>query len=93
MSRSGDELLVRLRLHEHSTGCPHPFAENPVIHIMHSKRTWGKLSIMIEISGPSLLLLLSWHSLGRGHVEMDDVLYLINWWSGEILAVSTFLSF
>lgn len=52
----------------------------PVVSVGRSDYAGSKLSIVMEIVGPSLMLLLSW-PLSRV-ADRKDVLLLVNWWTG-----------
>lgn len=78
-----------LSLRELSTGAPHPLARNPDIVVDPINGNQGKLSIMMEIVGPRLLLFLTWYrgQLRPGQQEEQDKLLLFNWWEGTKIAV------
>jgi len=80
------ERPIKLRLCQFSTGTPHPAATKPTIDLGTKHETWGRMSIMIEVVGPYLVLLLNWNM-----DEVDpavgprDRLMLFNWYSGEMV--------
>ena len=90
-SQHGEQSNVILSLRELSTGAPHPLARNPDIvvdPVEDHQLLQGKLSIMLEIVGPRLLLLLTWHrSLQRVRQREQDKLFLFNWWEGTKVVV------
>ena len=50
-------------------------------------------SIMLEIVGPRLVLLLMWSPTDRAnHVGDRNVLMMINWWDGNIVVVRRIVS-
>lgn len=61
----------------------------PVVSVGRSDYAGSKLSIVMEIVGPSLMLLLSW-PLSRV-ADRKNVLLLVNWWTGEIVIVGTLI--
>ena len=87
----GEPDSVILCLRELSTGEPHPLARNPDIVIDPVSGDHGKLSIMLEIVGPRLLLLLTWNRglrFLRDPEDEQDKLLLFNWWEGTMVTVS-----
>ncbi|KAL5520572.1 hypothetical protein ACEPAG_9796 [Sanghuangporus baumii] len=84
--QNGEPGSIMLSLRELSTGAPHPLAKNPDIvvdPVENNQLLQGKLSIMLEIVGPRLLLLLTWHrTLQRIRQHDEDKLLLFNWWEG-----------
>ena len=73
---------VSLHLRQLSTGSPHPLAQNPSI-LLQVRPDVGQLGVIIEVSGPNLLLLLktTW-------ADVPDWLALYNWYTGEQITVS-----
>ncbi|KAH8115071.1 hypothetical protein DFH11DRAFT_144236 [Phellopilus nigrolimitatus] len=92
--QEGEKDSIVVYLIEFSTGRPHPLAQNPEIVVGESTSEWGKMSIMMEIVGPRLLLLLTWRSLPRRtENRARDILILVNWWEGRaITAISSALA-
>ncbi|KLO12644.1 hypothetical protein SCHPADRAFT_941019 [Schizopora paradoxa] len=76
----GPAQRMALTIRQFSTGAYHPAARKPTIDLGPTQSTWGNLSIMMEIVGCHLLLLLSWSSSSS-----RERLLLINWCSGEII--------
>ena len=80
-----------LSLRELSTGLPHPLAKRPDMILGRASGTTLRLSIMMEIVGPRLILLLTWNSQSlRVSTDERNALFCINWWDGAIVAVCPF---
>ncbi|KLO16088.1 hypothetical protein SCHPADRAFT_901780 [Schizopora paradoxa] len=83
---SRGERPIKLHLRQFSTGEYHASAKKPVVDLGVSRSGWGKMSMMMEVVGPYLLLLLSWSSNEEeGDDDKRDRLLLIDWKSGEKL--------
>lgn len=78
-----DDIILHLR--QFSTGLSHPHAVRSEVPVGRSVKSWRKLSIMMEIVGPCLMLLLSWPLSAED--SSIDILLLVNWWTGEIVIV------
>ena len=79
--------LNHLHLVQFSTGRPHPLAACPIIPVDEYALDFHRVSVMIEIVGPLLLLLLT-----RPFAEdAPDKLFLFDWMRGELLVVSNVL--
>ena len=92
-SDSLQEDTIFLHLRQLSTGLPHPLAREPDIVLGKARHVWGKMSIMLEIVGPRLVLLMTWRGLifVQHRVQAGwDTLLLINWWDGRIIQVNLF---
>lgn len=72
---------------ELSTGRPHPYAIQPELVVGEALRDWGKMSIMMEIVGSKLVLLMSWRIL-RIAPAAHDCLIVLNWQKGHLIFVS-----
>lgn len=88
-------ITPRLFLHlvQFSTGKPHPLAEKATIEIFSSNfpsyiPPWTRFSVMIEIVGPRLVVLVSWKTSFREIEGRDsDHFFVINWWTGRSRSV------
>ncbi|KAA1474117.1 hypothetical protein DENSPDRAFT_313633 [Dentipellis sp. KUC8613] len=78
-------LVLELRLLSFSTGKPHPQAENHTLFVDNRTPHFGRSSILIEIVGDYLALLLTfpWVRMGEG-----DAFYLVNWKKGILNRVA-----
>lgn len=74
---------LRLELKQFSTGKDHPCASHPIIDISGEITLWAAISVMIEICGPLLLLLLT----EPLQSQVNDRLFLFDWMTGELLVV------
>lgn len=81
--------MVELVLLHLSTGKNHPAAKEPVIVVREQSRHQLQPSVMLEIVGDNLVLLLS-HAPERGNV---DALYVYDWRSGRLKAVRQLANF
>ncbi|EJD05129.1 uncharacterized protein FOMMEDRAFT_145732 [Fomitiporia mediterranea MF3/22] len=89
-ARNGEQGSIVLSFRELSTGAPHPLAKHPDIFVDPVHGHEGKLSIMMEIVGPRLLLLLTWsRTVNRRFAQPQDKLLLFNWWEGRKVAAET----
>jgi hypothetical protein len=70
-----------------STGAPHPEARTPVVPIYEAHDLDTRPSIMLEVVGDVMALLLNWHQIPNS----SDVFYIIDWKAGRITMVSTSL--
>ena len=88
-SRNEEQGSIVLSFRELSTGAPHPLAKHPDIVVDPVHGHEGKLSVMMEIVGPRLLLLLAWSRTmpGGGLIQHQTKLLLFNWWEGRKVAV------
>ena len=80
--------LNHLHLIQFSTGEPHPLATCPIIPVDEYPLDFHRVSVMIEIVGPLLLLLLTRHQADT----TPDKLFLFDWMRGELLIVSETIS-
>lgn len=73
---------------ELSTGRPHPYSRVKEMVLGNALREWGRMSIMMEIVGSKLVLMMSWQSPSLFEdVNVDEILMLVNWQKAEILVV------
>ncbi|TFY76209.1 hypothetical protein EWM64_g7803, partial [Hericium alpestre] len=74
------DLALELRLLSLSTGQAHPQASQPIVFLAQRSSHFGRCSVLIEIVGDYLVLLLSfpWMRAGTG-----DAFYLVNWKKGR----------
>lgn len=81
-----ERCTIFIFLIELSTGKPHPYARESEILVGEALRVWGKMSIMVEIVGPKLVLLMSWRAL---HIApaAHDCLILLQWQKGILIIV------
>ncbi|THH03895.1 hypothetical protein EW145_g5925 [Phellinidium pouzarii] len=76
---------IVIYLRELSSGKPHPLAHRPEMVVGGITNNRSKMSIMMEIVGPRLLLLMTWRPVSRRLGNRDDTLLLINWWEGRLI--------
>jgi hypothetical protein len=83
MSGTRVKELILLKI---STGMPHPSVTQPVIHLTETTSTQGQCSVMLEIVGDNLALLLTY----RQHLGLradPDTFQVYNWRTGTLKAV------
>lgn len=76
-----DTSITELILLNISTGEYHTSATQPKIHVTNTVADQGHCSVMLEIVGDHLALLLTYDT------EVDDAFYLYNWRSGALKTV------
>ena len=76
---------MEIRLLSFSTGRPHPLAEQPIIFITKTSLHFGHCSVVIEIVGDFIALLISFSSARDEH---EDMFFLVRWKRGEAHCVS-----
>ncbi|KAI0047599.1 hypothetical protein FA95DRAFT_1595630 [Auriscalpium vulgare] len=71
--------VLELRFVQFSTSAPHPKASLPVIPIARKSVLLGHCSVLVEVVGDHLALLVT-YPWARG--EMEDMFFLVNWKRG-----------
>ena len=76
---------MEIRLLSFSTSQPHPLAEQPIIFITKTSLHFGHCSVVIEIVGDFIALLISFSSARDEH---EDMFFLVRWKRGDAHCVS-----
>ena len=78
-------MTLEIRLLSFSTGQPHPLAEQPIIFITTRSLPLGHCSVLIEIVGDFLVLLVTFPWARNGP---EDMFFLVRWEKGDAHSVS-----